>query len=57
MRSEAPSYWRLTSLDEFDGEIWKSSYGTDEASGELPRALDPAARAETRHARRSRSAR
>lgn len=25
VRSEMPSYWRLTALDEFDGQIWKSS--------------------------------
>ena len=24
--ASAPSYWRLTALDEFDGSIWKSSY-------------------------------
>ncbi len=42
VRSEEPSYWRLTALDEFDGQIWKSSYGTDGADGELPRAVDSA---------------
>ena len=36
VRSEQRSYWRLTALDEFDGQIWKSSYGTDDADGELP---------------------
>ncbi len=41
VRSEKPSYWRLTALNEFDGEIWRSSYGTDSADGTLPRALDP----------------
>jgi transglutaminase-like putative cysteine protease len=41
--STAPSYWRLTSLERFDGEMWKSAYSTDDASGELPRALDVAA--------------
>jgi transglutaminase-like putative cysteine protease len=40
VRSTAPSYWRLTALNEFDGEIWRSSYSTDEATGTLPRALD-----------------
>ena len=39
-RPDRPAYWRLTSLNEFDGEIWRSSYGTDEASGTLPRAID-----------------
>lgn len=43
VRSEVPSYWRLTALDEFDGQIWKSSYGTDGADGELPQAVDSAA--------------
>jgi transglutaminase-like putative cysteine protease len=43
VRSDVPSYWRLTALDEFDGQIWKSSYGTDNADGELPRAVDSAA--------------
>ena len=47
VRSERSSYWRLTSLDEFDGEIWRSSYSTDDADGELPRAIDPATQSET----------
>ena len=47
MRSERSSYWRLTALDEFDGEIWRSSYSTDDADGELPRAIDPATESET----------
>jgi len=47
VRSEKPSYWRLTALDEFDGQIWKSSYGTDGAEGELPRAVDSAAETES----------
>jgi transglutaminase-like putative cysteine protease len=41
VRSPVESYWRLTSLDEFDGQIWKSSYGTSDAEGELPHAVDP----------------
>ena len=41
VRSERPAYWRLTALNEFDGQIWRSSYGTDSAGGTLPRALDP----------------
>jgi hypothetical protein len=40
VRSTEASYWRLTALNEFDGEIWRSSYSTDEATGTLPRALD-----------------
>jgi transglutaminase-like putative cysteine protease len=47
VRSEKPSYWRLTALDEFDGQIWKSSYGTDGAEGELPRAVESAAQTES----------
>jgi transglutaminase-like putative cysteine protease len=47
VRSEKPSYWRLTALDEFDGQIWKSSYGTDGADGELPRAVESAAETES----------
>jgi transglutaminase-like putative cysteine protease len=47
VRSERPSYWRLTSLDNFDGDIWRSSYSTDDADGELPRAFDPATASET----------
>jgi transglutaminase-like putative cysteine protease len=47
VRSEQSSYWRLTSLDEFDGEIWRSSYSTDDATGELPRALDPESTSQT----------
>ncbi len=40
VRSPQPSYWRLTALDEFDGQIWRSSYGTDDADGELPAAVE-----------------
>lgn len=47
VRSEVPSYWRLTALDEFDGRMWKSSYGTDGAEGELPRVVDSAAETES----------
>ncbi|HEX6425982.1 MAG TPA: DUF3488 and transglutaminase-like domain-containing protein [Acidimicrobiales bacterium] len=42
VRSERSSYWRLTSLEEFDGEIWRSSYSTGDADGDLPRALESA---------------
>jgi transglutaminase-like putative cysteine protease len=45
--STAPSYWRLTSLERFDGEMWKSAYSTDDASGELPQALSVAANTTT----------
>jgi transglutaminase-like putative cysteine protease len=40
VRSPQPSYWRLTALDQFDGRIWRSSYGPDDADGELPRSVD-----------------
>jgi transglutaminase-like putative cysteine protease len=45
--STRPWYWRLTALEQFDGEMWKSAYSTDDASGDLPRALEGAARTET----------
>ena len=41
VRSERPAYWRLTALNEFDGQIWRSAYGTDSAGGTLPREIDP----------------
>jgi transglutaminase-like putative cysteine protease len=47
VHSERSSYWRLTSLDTFDGVIWRSSYSTDDADGELPRAVDPATQSHT----------
>ncbi|HEX6420716.1 MAG TPA: DUF3488 and transglutaminase-like domain-containing protein [Acidimicrobiales bacterium] len=47
VRSERSSYWRLTSLDQFDGEIWRSSYSTSDADGPLPRAIDSAVASET----------
>lgn len=47
VRSDRPAYWRLTALDEFDGNIWRSSYATEGATGALPRSGPPAAGAET----------
>jgi transglutaminase-like putative cysteine protease len=47
VRSERPAYWRLTALDEYDGEIWRSSYSTDDANGTLPRAIESAGDGET----------
>jgi transglutaminase-like putative cysteine protease len=38
VRASEPAYWRLTSLDAFDGEIWSSSGEFKEAGGELPRS-------------------
>lgn len=37
------SYWRLTALDEFNGNIWRSSYRTDPAAGPLPQSVDSSA--------------
>jgi transglutaminase-like putative cysteine protease len=36
VRSTAPSYWRLTSLNRFDGRIWASSAEFQDARGRLP---------------------
>ena len=36
VRSSEPAYWRLTSLDSFDGEIWSSSGEFKQAGEELP---------------------
>ncbi len=37
--SEAPSYWRLTSLESFDGRIWSSRGQYREVDGGLPGGL------------------
>ncbi|MFZ6005989.1 MAG: transglutaminaseTgpA domain-containing protein [Actinomycetota bacterium] len=47
VRSPRPSYWRLTSLDQFDGRIWSSSGSYAEASGDLPRAISTDLKVET----------
>lgn len=36
VRSPEPSYWRLTSLDRFDGRIWSSSGSFETAATTLP---------------------
>jgi transglutaminase-like putative cysteine protease len=36
VRSTQRSYWRLTSLDEFDGTVWSSSGSFGKANGDLP---------------------
>ena len=36
VRASEPAYWRLTSLDSFDGEIWSSSGEFKQAGEELP---------------------
>jgi len=33
--SDQPQYWRVTALDEFDGNSWRSSYSYGSASGSL----------------------
>ena len=43
MRSERRSYWRLTALDQFDGQIWKSDGSYESADGRLPRSVDSSA--------------
>ena len=40
--SPRPAYWRLTSLDTFDGQIWKSSGHYASVDGRLPDALPSA---------------
>ncbi len=36
VEASSPAYWRLTALDDFDGQIWSSSGSYDAAEGELP---------------------
>ena len=43
VRSERRSYWRLTALDQFDGQIWKSDGSYESADGRLPRSVDSSA--------------
>ncbi|MET0158933.1 MAG: transglutaminaseTgpA domain-containing protein [Acidimicrobiales bacterium] len=38
----APSYWRITALDAFDGQIWSSSGNYVGVDGRLPSTPDPA---------------
>ncbi|MDP1819302.1 MAG: DUF3488 and transglutaminase-like domain-containing protein [Acidimicrobiales bacterium] len=40
VRATNRSYWRLTSLERFDGRIWSSSGSYGKADGDLPRAVD-----------------
>ena len=42
VRSAVPSYWRMTSLDRFDGQIWSSGGTFEEAQGALPNGVTPA---------------
>ena len=41
VRSPVPAYWRMTSLDRFDGQIWASGGTFEEADGELPNGVAP----------------
>jgi transglutaminase-like putative cysteine protease len=41
VESERPAYWRLTSLDTFDGQIWRSGGRYGQADGELPAQVPP----------------
>ena len=36
VRASQPAYWRTTSLDEFDGQIWSSSGSYESVDGRLP---------------------
>jgi transglutaminase-like putative cysteine protease len=46
VEAERRAYWRLTSLDEFDGRIWSSSGSYGKADGELPTGVDSSAPAD-----------
>ncbi len=41
---EERQYWRLTSLDEFDGNGWRARSSYEEATGPLAATLDPSVR-------------
>jgi transglutaminase-like putative cysteine protease len=43
VRSDRRSYWRLTALDQFDGQIWKSDGSYETADGGLPRGVNSSA--------------
>ena len=43
VQSDHRSYWRLTALDQFDGQIWKSDGSYESADGRLPRSIDSSA--------------
>ncbi|MEX2294253.1 MAG: DUF3488 and transglutaminase-like domain-containing protein [Acidimicrobiales bacterium] len=47
VQSPEPAYWRLTSLDRFDGRIWSSSGSYEQASGSLPASTEAHLRSET----------
>ena len=41
VQSDVPSYWRLTSLDRFDGRVWSSTGSYAKADDRLESAVDP----------------
>jgi transglutaminase-like putative cysteine protease len=47
VRATQRSYWRLTSLDRFDGQIWSSSGDFDAADEQLPSNVPPGLAAST----------
>ena len=48
VRSTERAYWRLTSLERFDGRIWSSSGSYGKADGDLPESVDTDVATETR---------
>jgi transglutaminase-like putative cysteine protease len=46
VRSDHRSYWRLTALDEFDGQVWASNGSYERADGSLPQGIGTDASAE-----------
>ena len=47
VRSSQAAYWRLTSLERYDGNIWSSSGSFEAARGDLPRGAPSRARERT----------
>lgn len=47
VRSPERSYWRLTSLERFDGRIWSSSGSYGKADGDLPESVSAEVTTET----------
>ncbi len=47
VQSPVRAYWRLTSLEEFDGRIWSSSGSFGSADGELPESVESDVASET----------
>ncbi len=47
VQASRPAYWRLMSLEEFDGREWKSSGSFSQASGDVPHKNEPGDRTRT----------